>query len=569
MVNRSADGGSDFEGGCINDKPSGGSVRTQGIALVAVLVALVALIMLAVGTLLLSNSTLMIAENQTSGSIANSNADAGVDAAIAVLFDIFKSDGSLPVSAPSLPSVLGASGIEFGAPAGGWYTRVNDTRAAIQIVGTGPRNAEYLAEALVDFEGQASTGGSPFNGSILACESIRLSGSGRIDSFDSRLGAYTTGSAGSRGDVMTLSGTGVVELTGNAPIYGSIASRGSVTFTGSSPVYGMVHANGDINLQAHTTYPGSMLSQGNIAYNIDATVQGDVLANGSISFNNWNAKAMANVQAGGNVTKTASTLKHHIPNGSIRANDSPHVEPVMEEPCDPLDIAGVMAGFSSLPAATAHIAPDWWPYTRWNVSPAGATRRNAGSGNWESVPGLAPTEVEVFGRAAQVIHARSLNLGAGEEMRISGGNVTLMIDGDFTAEANFNLIIEPGSSLTVFVKGKTKLGASFKVTDGTGTYNYPPPVNASGVPSFSIFSSFSGKDGVELNGNGKLTASIYAPNTDVKLGGSGELFGAVRGKNVSTPGGTAIHFDEALADVDMGGSTGSSEEAAIRIVSRR
>lgn len=566
----------DYGGNCKQEAMTsvgtqGMNPRNSGIALVAVLVALVAVMMLAVGSLMLSQSSLMMAENQTTSSIARSNADAGLDSTIAVLFEAYKAGGSLPSFAPALPTVTGVRGIDFAAPSDGWYTRVSDHRAAIRIVGTGPRGAEYMAEALVDFAGEVASGGSPFNGSILACESLRLSGSGRIDSFDSRTGPYTAGSAGARGDVIALSDRGVVELTGNAPIYGSIAARGSVTFTGSSTVYGTIHANGNVNLSAHTTYPGSLLSQGNVNFNIDATVQGDVLANGNVTFNNWNARANSNVQAGGTITKKAADMAHHVPNGAIRPNDNPYVEAVPDEECDPLDVTRVMAGFSSLPAATASIAPDWWPYTQWRLSPTGATRRNASNKVWEDVVGLSSSQAEVFGKPSQVIHATSLNFGAGEELRVSGGNVVLVIDGDFNAAANFNLAIESGSSLTVFVKGKTNLGASFKVTDGTSNANnYPPPVTASGQPSFSIFSSYSGNDGVVLNGNGKLTAVTYAPLTDVKLGGSGELFGAVRGRNVSNPGGTAIHFDEALANVDLGGgSAGTTVESSITVVSRR
>lgn len=546
----------------------------EGIAIVSVLMVLATVFVLAVASLVLTNSNLMMSGNQVSSSIARSNAEAGIDAMVAALYETYKADGQLP-SSPPLVSVTGVgSTIEFeAAPTRGgvpWYRLVSDKQVALRIVGKGPRNGEYLAEALVEFTGEGGSGGSPFRGSVVACESAKLSGSGRIDSFDSRLGRYDVHNPGTRGDVLTLADTGIAQLTGNSPIFGDVNAAGGVRVTGSSPIKGDIHANGLVDLAAGGgKYPGSVRTQGDVRFSSSSEVSGDVLANGGISFHNWGARIFGDAQAGGAITKTTTAdLTIHVPSGNIRQNSSPGVPPVPIEDCDPLQIAAVANGFKSLPSP-GNLAPDWWPYTRWELTPSGARRRSASNGNWESTPFTAQS-VELFGRTVPMIVVDNFNLAAGEETRITGGDVVLFVDGDFIAEGNHKMLVDPGSSLTMIVTGKTKLGASFEMLDGSDRTRAPLPVNDNGLPTFSIFSSYSGADGVNLAGNGKLTASIYAPLTDMKIAGSGETYGSLRARNITVQGGAALHYDEALGAIDIGGGTGSDpEDFTVRILSRR
>src|SRR5690606_41219379 len=91
----------------------------------------------------------------------------------------------------------------------------------------------------------------------------------------------------------------------------------------------------------------------------------------------------------------------------------------------------------------------------------------------------------------------------------------------------------------------------------------PLPVNDNGLPTFSIFSPYSGADGGNLAGNGKLTASIYAPLTDMKIAGSGETYGSLRARNITVQGGAALHYVEARGAIDIGGGIGSDSGVVI------
>ena len=68
-----------------------------------------------------------------------------------------------------------------------------------------------------------------------------------------------------------------------------------------------------------------------------------------------------------------------------------------------------------------------------------------------------------------------------------------------------------------------------------------------GVPSnLLIYSSASGNNQVSIAGSNSFTGAVYAPLTDVALGGGAPFYGAVRGKTVSDVGTTDFHYDEAL-----------------------
>lgn len=77
-------------------------------------------------------------------------------------------------------------------------------------------------------------------------------------------------------------------------------------------------------------------------------------------------------------------------------------------------------------------------------------------------------------------------------------------------------------------------------------------------PPLSIYSSNSSANGVVINGSfgkpdGRAVnsyAALYAPYTDVNINAGSSLSGAVRGKTVSVTGGSSLHYDESLDEVN-------------------
>lgn len=545
----------------------------RGIALVTVLLVLVAVLVLSVGTIVLTSSSLMIAENQVSAAVARAHAESGIDATVALLFETFRQTGELPSSPPPPPRVTGlAADVEFlpapsrdGVP---WYSLVREDTVRLRILGLGPRNAEYLAEALVEFGGSGG-GPSPFRGSVVACENVLLSGSGRIDSFDSRLDRYDPRNPTFSGHVLNLGEEGIVQIVGNAPIYGDVTSAGGVRATGSSTVYGDIYANGLVDLAAGGgTYPGNVRTTGDVRFSSSSVVHGSVYANGSIEFRNYAARAMGDARAGGDIVKarSAPSISHHV-KGQARAHDDPNIPRVPSEECDPLHVLEVVQGFDSLPSLGS-LRPDYWPYKEWVLTPGRVKREHAQTGELEDTE-FTGRDAVVLGRDAKVIVLSGLDLTRGDFTRVTGGDVVLVVRGDFTAGGNHKVYIDEGSSLTVFVTGRVNLGGSFAVLDGSDPRLPARPVTADGRPTFAIYSSFTGSQGVRLSGNGKLTASVYAPLTEVLVEGSGEIYGSMRAGSIYISGHGDLHYDEALGEVKGGGRGSSRTEPAVAILSRR
>lgn len=172
---------------------------------------------------------------------------------------------------------------------------------------------------------------------------------------------------------------------------------------------------------------------------------------------------------------------------------------------------------------------------------------------------LAPQNLAFLNRQQAVYSLQSLTIGG--NFNISGGNVTLFVAGDVTLSGNSRLTIADGSSLTLVVRGKFSVGASARVITPIAG------VGADGVPVFSVYSDYSGDDGIQLSGASDLYAAIYAPLTDVKVRGSGQLFGSVLAKTVAATGAGGIHYDEALGRAKVGnGNSGSSPLRRISFV---
>lgn len=71
-----------------------------------------------------------------------------------------------------------------------------------------------------------------------------------------------------------------------------------------------------------------------------------------------------------------------------------------------------------------------------------------------------------------------------------------------------------------------------------------------------------GNQQIELNGNGVLTASVYAPNANVTVsggGGDGHIYGAIVANRATLVGNTRFHYDESLANLVEGNPYGISQ----------
>ncbi|MEW6301881.1 MAG: hypothetical protein AB1705_00310 [Verrucomicrobiota bacterium] len=139
---------------------------------------------------------------------------------------------------------------------------------------------------------------------------------------------------------------------------------------------------------------------------------------------------------------------------------------------------------------------------------------------------------------------------SGDEKWLITGDVTLIVDKDFSQSGGSQIYIAPGASLKLYVK------------EGSISISGSGVANAGGKPeSFSIIGrshvydsngtlTQKGLEYINLSGNGTLISTIYAPDAEMKMSGGGtdiiDFSGAAIVGKVTGSGSFRFHYDEAL-----------------------
>jgi cytoskeletal protein CcmA (bactofilin family) len=455
-------------------------------------------------------------------------------------------------------------------------TPIIDGTGDIILQSTGNR-FEGVNRLNARFRLTTGSGYSPFSDAVVGCEGVDLGGSGRVDSYNSNDAPYDVNNPGSEGDVSTIDKSGAnVILGGASPILGNVSSTGEIN-TKSSDVQGNLHANGNIIIGSGTgnggvkgTYNGSqvnlrvsgnVLTRGNY-YQNGGRIGGHVRANGDASMR-WSnyilniANNGLDILYGGSADFKDTTnnsfysqAQYKVFPNVIKVKDSdataPNYSPTDPETnCDHLDIDTVV---NTVDDGTNNLTP-------FNSRGSGVEYTITPNEMYVSlgIPMFTQVSADVLGYPAPVLKFKEFNLGGSDTVVIQGGDVTMFVEGDFQMAGATKMTIEAGSSLTLIMKGSVKLGAGADIIALQHGLANPPK----SLPAMSIYSSYNGS-GINLSGDFEMYAQIYAPLSDIKITGSGTLYGAVRGKTVTVTGGAAIHYDAALGDGNRGGGGGSS-----------
>lgn len=440
---------------------------------------------------------------------------------------------------------------------------------------------------------------SPFEQAIVGCEGVLVSGSGRIDSYDSQDGPYTEESAGTNARVGTIHHNSDVLLSGGSPIWGDVIATGDVVLTGSSPVIGNIHSNGDVTVNGGTGtgapdgYPsdtrvsGDILSQGNIFFT-GGRVLGVLRAINDITISNNTDGIIENQHSNGLDIMYGGSGSFATPLGAHQyQNDKPYtdsifkqepsisavpsVDPNNPEPnhdytdprinCDPILVVSNnerLAGSDELNDLNVvefsefEFTPDQGIFTQWP--------------SWKNPRGIDITSVRrtVFEQPNQKVFVlNNLNISGGK-FSVQSGDVTLYIKNDliYSNHSSNGFFIASGATLTVYIEGRVIIDDEITVQE---------PISSAGRAVFSIFSSYEtpsmdplachpvpssgNKVGVEILSNASIYAAIYAPRAHIQVNAdSGNDFnGSLRGKTVSTCGNGGIHYDKRLKDISAGG----------------
>lgn len=439
-----------------------------------------------------------------------------------------------------------------------------------ETVATYKKGSEDVGLGGDDNDGEGNDGDSggasslPFESPIVGCEGVQSSGGSTFSSYNSGVGGWVEGQPGSFAEqdiplVRTTSENANVVLGGNEKIHGGIEALGTVTLNGSSQVFGSILANKTISLNAGGgRVQGNAESLENVIFGDSARVDDFVRAMGYVQFDNKAASVGKGIYAGGDIISDRTPVSDHIdPNN--RAYFFPYsnvsLNRLEEQPCDIVDFAGnslseEIARYQDELTSIGDIIVGAHPNVEWRFTPQEIERYDQTWNITGWINHASPELSTLFGEQTSIYRLNSLKLSQSSSLKISEGNVVIVIDEGFTMEGGgAGLVIEPGSSLTVFVAGKVNFGSVLNMPEANS-------INSNGQATFSLFSGYQGSDrGVDFNSSNRVVANVYAPYTNVSVNSGASFFGSVRGRSVNVIGDGSIVYDELL-----GGAFGNPDD---------
>lgn len=127
--------------------------------------------------------------------------------------------------------------------------------------------------------------------------------------------------------------------------------------------------------------------------------------------------------------------------------------------------------------------------------------------------------------------------GSSGILEILGGNVVLHITGNINLGTGCEIVVDPGSSLTLYVDGDIDASNSGGLNNTSGN-----------IADFKLYGTSEGEQTFILRAKSDIFGLIYAPNAEIQLYPSSELHGAITGKSVLMKSGCTFYYDEALKD---------------------
>lgn len=409
-------------------------------------------------------------------------------------------------------------------------------------------------------------------------------------------------------------GQGNVTFQGATNILGDLNATGNVTFSNNlSSVTGAIHSNGTVTINQTTvdgiitalesiSVKGGEVKGGLLAlkdiYIEQTTIQngiqahenyeqnggyvsGGILVGKKVSLTNWGSTI---AEVAGSRPKLLYTERGAFSTDSnlgydrfpylITVADLPSLEEVpvvpyeiqSSEPSKLCDSTNIASNISDVVKDTDGNLLTGIEYNELTVKNRGngtdlylLSTHSAAYHNLSSSSNSVPVEtvlahtLSFFEESNRVNMLMFSNVTVSGHLQIEAGHdVTMYVNGNFTMDGSSSLTIPENSSLTLIITGKVQIG------NGADVYTYDEGITDSGLPTFAIYSSYSGDDiGINFDGGvDSVYAVIYAPLTDVVVAAGVDFNGAVMGKSVTTKGSGAIHYDEALAELGSGSPGG-------------
>jgi Tfp pilus assembly protein PilX len=151
---------------------------------------------------------------------------------------------------------------------------------------------------------------------------------------------------------------------------------------------------------------------------------------------------------------------------------------------------------------------------------------------------------------AGTYYYQEITMSSGSTINVTGPGETILYISNNLTQTGGDIIVAPGATLKIYTPGTIDLSGN-----GISNQDLVGSTTVIGSPTkvriFSSSTDTSSNGAVKVAGGAKLAGSVYAPKGLIKLAGSEQLYGAVRGKYVDTLGTNQFHYDEALGKMPM------------------
>jgi hypothetical protein len=129
----------------------------------------------------------------------------------------------------------------------------------------------------------------------------------------------------------------------------------------------------------------------------------------------------------------------------------------------------------------------------------------------------------------------SVNISGGKSLIVTGGEVSLYVNGNFTTSGSGYVYVAPGASLKLYTSGTMTIS-------GTGV------MNATGRASnLSVYGLGTTTSNWAYSGSSAFIGTVYSPYDNFTLSGSAGAYGSFTANNVTISGGASVHYDEQLS----------------------
>ena len=544
--------------------------KEKGIAILSMLIMSLVIMLMVVGSyrIILNNQKeVLIHESRNESMINNDNL--GILVSDAILSKLTNSDWdniknknySFLNTVKSLNREINVVGAEF-----------KDDHLFIEIKQQGRYSNHQVSELVLKISPpipQQVNVVRPYATGVLGCSYVRMAGSGMVDSFDSRIDGYGASFFDSNGElqqnklrenvtVQTLYADSTFTMTGNSPIYGDVVHVGnSMTTSGSAPVYGDIYTQGDLTMGGRSF--GDIYSKGDVSFTTSSNAQGHVYSEGNVHVDST-GNPPQHITANGTIQYPSwwqwDNNRMNMVNNQYTQNASVAIDSLLtDEECDVVGIRDKNGDLSDEFDMKGDRLDDYLDSKNYFENNNTFSLRGPGGNNSQLTIGQS-------GQSTTLYIDKDLTTQGNLNVINIEGHVDIVVRGDLTINNNTQVVIQPNSSVRFIVEGVSRFNGGSNVL---GQGPFVRDVNGQLRPAVEIVSGYEGGVGVFMAGSNDSIASVYAPYTEARITGSGDIYGSVRADKLNILGAGGIHYDESLEDVSFPGGMSNSPPQSFRI----